>query len=80
MASRRRAQNVVTSPLVSVSGGHYFGLTCVACRERFAVLDDATRDENPIKIVGGGYLHVMCPYCDAERLYPMADLKWFRQS
>jgi len=80
MGSGRRAQNVVASPVNAVRSGQYYGLTCVACRERFAVLNDSTKGDNPVKIVGSGYIHVTCPHCRADRLYELGDLKSLRQS
>ena len=80
MASGGRARNVVASPLSAVEGDQYFGLNCVACREQFDVLKDAAQDQAPVTAVGSGFLHVVCPYCAAERLYALGDLKLFRRS
>jgi hypothetical protein len=79
MTAGGRARNVVASPLSAVAGDQYFGLNCVACREQFAVLNDVAQDQAPVTAVGSGFLHVVCPYCAAERLYALGDLKLFRQ-
>ena len=75
MALGRRARNVVARPLHTVEGNRYYGLTCVVCRERFAVLNDATKIEHRVAIVGDSHLQVNCPHCGEDRLYEMADLQ-----
>jgi hypothetical protein len=68
---------VVSRQISNVTGGPYYGLTCIACRSPFAVLRG--EGANLVKIASSGYLQVICPDCGIDGRYELADLQSFRQ-
>jgi hypothetical protein len=49
----------------------YFGFDCLACKKRIAVFDDILAGTKPLHIAGAAAVHMSCPHCGADRLYPL---------
>jgi hypothetical protein len=72
-AGYKETFKVITAKLLAEvkPGGWYFGLNCLACKDRFAVFDDASGGLKEFSITGVTAVRVACPHCAADRLYPI---------
>jgi len=68
-------------PLSEVVIGHwYFGFDCLACDLRFAVLEDASGGQRPLKFAGDALLQALCPHCSVDGLYHADQLRQFQST
>jgi len=60
-----------------VPGAWFIGFACVACRDKFALLDDPTGSGN-IRLGGNATLRVTCPHCGDTRTYAAGQMLAFQ--
>jgi len=61
-----------------VIGNWYFGFECLACDTRFAVLDDVSGGQRPLKFAGDALVQALCPHCSVDGLYSADQLRQFQ--
>ena len=76
---QRNFEGLTTRPASGVQGQYYYGVKCIACGKRVAVLRDTSEGELPVEIVGPGEIQVTCSHCRGSAAYPIIDLLAFRQ-
>jgi hypothetical protein len=68
-------------PLEEVAAGQwYFGLDCLACDRRFAVLEDESGGRRQLTFRGDGYVQALCPHCCVDGLYTASQLQQFQMT
>jgi len=63
-----------------VAGNWYFGFECLACDQRFAVLEDTSAGNRSLRFTGEGYVQALCPHCAVDGLYSADQLQQFQAS
>ena len=63
-----------------VAGNWYFGFECLACDQRFAVLEDTSAGSRSLRFTGEGYVQALCPHCAVDGLYSADRLQQFQAS